>query len=207
MPPPTNAWPALSTALGDRPRSINERIGNTKHDADRLLSHIDQHQVKIPKPVVDFTKSVRELMAELLKNPLGEDWRKVMEDLRRDTQQIKQDMTTVKIQTDPQFTRPSETGTRSRTWAQVTATALPPSVSRAMPGASPEAAPMELPKDSEISIKLRDQAIIKRLRGHQPPEIKKQAEQARQRAATTILNIRRLWAKKSYDSSFNTRET
>jgi hypothetical protein len=68
---------------------------------------------------------------------------------------------------------------------------MPASLQTISSSASPATA-MELSQNSEIIVKLRDSAIIQQTRGYKPSEIRKQAEQTREKAAAIVRTLLRV---------------
>lgn len=77
MPVPASAWLALSGGVGrTAPADTTARLLNANHDTKQLLSHINKHAGhRVPTQVLLYLRSIEELTGDLLKNPLGADWR------------------------------------------------------------------------------------------------------------------------------------
>ena len=98
MVAPGTQWPPLS---GDREYSaprINERILDSNSDVRQLLNHISSNNsVKVPRPVLEYPKSIQALTADLIKIPIGQDWKQQFEQLRQETNHTSQDIHAVRI--------------------------------------------------------------------------------------------------------------
>ncbi|CAI7578813.1 unnamed protein product [Penicillium glandicola] len=93
MVAPGSQWPPLSGGRENSARNINERILDANYDVRQLLNHISSNNsVKVPRPVLEYLKSIQDLTADLIKNPIGQDWKQQFEQLRQETSQIKQDI-------------------------------------------------------------------------------------------------------------------
>ncbi|KAJ5398665.1 hypothetical protein N7465_009154 [Penicillium sp. CMV-2018d] len=65
--------------------NTNERVLDANYDIS------SNNSIKVPRPVLEYLKSIQELTADLIKNPIGQDWKQQFEQLRQETSQIKQD--------------------------------------------------------------------------------------------------------------------
>lgn len=84
MPAAGSVWPLLSGGRGSAPSNIHERVQDTNFDVRQLLNHISaNNSIRVPKPVLECLQEVRDLTQDILRNPLGADWRKDIEDLAR----------------------------------------------------------------------------------------------------------------------------
>jgi hypothetical protein len=111
---PGSQWPPLSGGRQNSASNINERILDSNYDVRQLLIHISSNNsVKIPKLVLDFLKSTQDLTSDLIKNPIGQDWKQQFEQLRQETSQIKQDIHVVRIATANTTTAGPSTRIRS----------------------------------------------------------------------------------------------
>jgi hypothetical protein len=82
---PGSQLPPLSGGRENSASNINERILDANHDVRQLLMHISSNNtVKIPRPVFDFLKSTQDLTSDLIKNPIGQDWKQQFEQLRQE---------------------------------------------------------------------------------------------------------------------------
>ncbi|CAG8321948.1 unnamed protein product [Penicillium salamii] len=150
---PGSQWPPLLGGREDSASNINERILDANYD--------------IPKSVLEFLKSTQDLTSDLIKNPIGQDWKQQFEQLRQETSQIKQDIYAVRIAATT-VNRPS---TRTRSYVDAVKNAPPPThflFSHGNASTNP-AAPNEL-----------------RFRTHTPIEITKLAEKARVKGAKEV---------------------
>ncbi len=66
MPLPANVWPALSTTLGNKSRTLNKHIVNIKHDINQSLNHINKNQARVSNTLIDFIKFIQKLVIEAL---------------------------------------------------------------------------------------------------------------------------------------------
>ena len=182
MVAPGSQWPPLSGGRENSASNINERILDANYDVRQLLMHISSNNsVKIPRPVLDFLKSTQDLTADLIKNPIGQDWKQQFEQLRQETSQIKQDIHAVRIAT----TTANGPSTRIRSYVDAVKNAPPPTHFLSSHGSASTnpAAPAELVHDRQIIVKLGDSDGVKRFRTYTPAEITKLAEKARVKAA------------------------
>ncbi|OQD86893.1 hypothetical protein PENSOL_c083G05832 [Penicillium solitum] len=84
MVAPGSQWPPLSGGRENSVTNTNERILDANYDVRQLLNHISSNNsVKVPKPVLEYLKSIQELTADLIKNPIGQDWKQQFEQLRK----------------------------------------------------------------------------------------------------------------------------
>ncbi|CAG8410143.1 unnamed protein product [Penicillium salamii] len=182
---PGSQWPPLSGGREDSASNINERILDANYDVRQLLTHISSNNsVKIPKPVLEFLKSTQDLTSDLIKNPIGQDWKQQFEQLRQETSQIKQDIHAVRIAATT-VNRPS---TRTRSYVDAVKNAPPPTHFLSSHGSASTnpAAPNELVHDRQIIVKLGDSDGVKRFRTHTPAEITKLVEKARVKGAKEV---------------------
>ena len=74
MMAPGSQWPPLSGARENSATNTNKRILDANYDVHQLLSHISSNKsMKVPRLVLDYLKSIQELTADLIKNPIGQD--------------------------------------------------------------------------------------------------------------------------------------
>ena len=84
MPAPGSQWPALSGGLRENSATnlnTSDRVLAANHDVQQLLEHVGKGG-KVPPAVLEYLKVVRELTADLLKNLMGEDWKKEFAELK-----------------------------------------------------------------------------------------------------------------------------
>ncbi|CAG8122318.1 unnamed protein product [Penicillium nalgiovense] len=188
MVAPGSQWPPLSGGRENSARNINERILDANYDVRQLLNHISSNNsVKVPRPVLEYLKSVQELTTDLIKNPIGQDWKQQFEQLRQETSQIKQDIHAVRIATAT-VAGPS---TRVRSYVDAVKNAPPPTHFLSSHGSASTnpATPSDLLQDRQIIVKLGDSDGVKRFRTYTPAEITKLAEKARVKAAKATYGI------------------
>ncbi|CAG8908412.1 unnamed protein product [Penicillium nalgiovense] len=210
MVAPGSQWPPLSGGRENSARNINERILDANYDVRQLLNHISSNNsVKVPRPVLEYLKSIQELTTDLIKNPIGQDWKQQFEQLRQETSQIKQDIHAVRIATAT-VAGPS---TRVRSYVDAVKNAPPPThflSSHGSMSTSP-ATLSDLAKDRQIIVKLGDADGIRRFRAMTSAEITKAAEKARTKGAridaVTVAAVKFVAAKqlKSGDLSLTLR--
>ncbi|KAJ6045659.1 uncharacterized protein N7446_012523 [Penicillium canescens] len=189
MVAPGSQWPALSGGLRENSANQNttDRVIAANHDVQRLLEHVDKGG-KVPPVVLEYLKVIRELTVDLLKNPLGVEWRRELAEMKRETiMEIRKEMHGVRIATAASKTS-TESGPR-RVLSYVEAvrrgTTAPAHFLSAHGSDSTQAAsPSELWKDREIIVKLGDADGNAHFRSMKSSEIKDRAEKARTRAAT-----------------------
>jgi hypothetical protein len=188
MVAPGGQWPLLSGGRENSASNINERILDANYDVRQLLDHISSNNsLKIPRPVLDFLKSIRELTADIIKNPIGQDWKQQFEQLRQETSQIKQDIHAMRIAT----TTANGPSTRIRSYVDAVKNAPPPTHFLSSHGSASTnpAAPTELIHDRKIIVKLGDSDGVKRFRTQTPAEITKLAEKARVKGAKEVTGL------------------
>ncbi|OGE48058.1 hypothetical protein PENARI_c033G09528 [Penicillium arizonense] len=163
MVAPGSQWPALSGGLCETSANtnINERALAINYDIQQLIEHVGKG-AKVPSVVLEHLKIVREFTVDLMKNPLGAEWRREFADMKQEIMEIRKDMHGVRIATAASKT--TESGPRVRS--------------------TQAASPSELWKDREIIVKLGDADGIAHFRSMKSSEIKDRAEKARTRAAT-----------------------
>ena len=123
MVAPGSVWPPLSGARENSATNTNERILDANYDVRQLLNHISSNNsIKVPRPVLDYLKTIQELTADLIKNPIGQDWKQQFEQLRQETSQIKQDIHAVRIAT----ATAAGPSTRVRSYVDAVKNAPPP---------------------------------------------------------------------------------
>jgi glycerol-3-phosphate cytidylyltransferase-like family protein len=121
MVAPGSQWPPLSGGRENSATNINERILDANYDVRQLLNHISSNNsVKVPRPVLEYLKSIQELTTDLIKNPIGQDWKQQFEQLRQETSQIKQDIHAVRIASS------NTTPNRIRSYVDAVKNAPPP---------------------------------------------------------------------------------
>ncbi|OQE08720.1 hypothetical protein PENFLA_c128G00361 [Penicillium flavigenum] len=209
MVAPGSQWPPLSGGRENSARNINERILDANYDVRQLLNHISSNNsVKVPRPVLEYLKSIQELTTDLIKNPIGQDWKQQFEQLRQETSQIKQDIHAVRIATS--VASPSA---RVRSYADAARNAPPPTHFLSNHGSmsTNPASPSDLAKDRQIIVKLGDTDRVRRFRTLTSAEITKAAEKARMKGArvdaVTVAAVKFVAAKqlKSGDLSLTLR--
>jgi hypothetical protein len=181
-----NEFPPLSGDLeNSATTNTNQRIMNANHDARQLLNHISSKGIKIPKKVLDYIKGVEDLTCDLIKNPIGQDWKHQFELVHQETMQIRKDLQAVRIATTV-AAHSQATASRVRSYADATRNAPPPSHfvsnSSSTPSTHP-ATPSDLIHDRQIIVKLGDPEGIRRFRTYTPSEITKLADKARVKGA------------------------
>jgi hypothetical protein len=75
MPALGSQWPSLSEGLRENSTAnLNtpNRVLAANHDVYQLLEHVCKGG-KVPPVVLEYLKVIQELMADLIKNPMGED--------------------------------------------------------------------------------------------------------------------------------------
>lgn len=189
MVAPGSQWPPLSGARQNSATNTNERILDANYDVRQLLNHISSNNsVKVPKPVLEYLKSIQELTADLIKNPIGQDWKLQFEQLRQETSQIKQDIHAVRIASSNVNASGSN---RIRSYVDAVKNAPPPTHFLSSHGSASTnpATPSDLIQDRQIIVKLGDSDGIKHFRAQTPAEITKLAERARVRAAKATYGV------------------
>ncbi|KAJ5804660.1 uncharacterized protein N7518_000963 [Penicillium psychrosexuale] len=164
MVAPGSQWPPLSGARENSATNTNERILDANYDVRQLLNHISSNNsVKVPKPVLEYLKSIQELTADLIKNPIGQDWKQQFEQLRQETSQIKQDIHAVRIASSNVNANGNASGSnRIRSYVDA---------------------------DRQIIVKLGDSNGIKLFRTRTPAKITKLAEKARVKGAKATHGV------------------
>ena len=118
MVAPGSQWPALSGELRENSadqQTIHDRVLAANHDAQQLLDHVDKGGELVPAPVLECLKGIQELTADLMRNPLGSDWRKEFAELKQETIELRKEMHAIKIATTaPAASRSAESGPRAR---------------------------------------------------------------------------------------------
>ncbi|KAJ5212863.1 hypothetical protein N7449_000032 [Penicillium cf. viridicatum] len=191
MVAPGSQWPPLSGARESSATNINERILDANYDVRQLLNHISSNNsIKVPRPVLDYLKSIQELTADLIKNPIGQDWKQQFEQLRQETSQIKQDIHAVRIASSNVNANASGSN-RIRSYVDAVKHAPPPTHFLSSHGSASTypATPSDLLQDRQIIVKLGDSDGIKLFRTKTPAEITKLAEKARVKAAKATYGI------------------
>lgn len=188
MVAPGSQWPPLSGGRENSARNINERILDANYDVRQLLNHISSNNsVKVPRPVLEYLKSIQELTTDLIKNPIGQDWKQQFEQLRQETSQIKQDIHAVRIST----ATVAGPNIRVRSYVDAVKNAPPPTHFLSSHGSASTnpASPSDLIQDRQIIVKLGDSDGIKHFRTQTSAEITKLAERARAKAAKATYGI------------------
>ncbi|KAF7174348.1 hypothetical protein CNMCM5623_007003 [Aspergillus felis] len=190
-------WPPLTASRGSENgrRTLHDRVLDLHHDTSVYLNHLKVHNQGIPKPLVELITNTHAVIEEVLKNPLGDDWRKAVAELREITLDIKKNTTTTQhvLTTQSTVSWPSKV----RSYAAAAAGAPPPghTASSHGPSSSPGATPSELSKDREVIVKLPDAGAVSTFRRLKAVEIKNRAEKARVKAskeamAATLASIK-----------------
>jgi hypothetical protein len=189
MVAPGSQWPALSG--GPRENSantnINERALALNYDTQQLIEHVGKGG-KVPSVVLEHLKIVREFTVDLMKNPLGSDWRREFADMKQEIMELRKDVHGVRIATTAPASRSTVSGPRVRSYVEAVrrGTTAPAHFLSAHGSDSTQAAsPSELWKDREIIVKLGDTDGIAHFRSMKSSEIKDRAEKVRVRAAGT----------------------
>jgi hypothetical protein len=190
MVAPGSQWPALSGGLREKSANtnINERALALNYDTQQLIEHVGKGG-KVPSVVLEHLKIVRGFTVDLMKNPLGSDWRREFADMKQEIMELRKDVHGVRIATTAPASRSKEPGPLGRVLSYVDAvrrgTTAPAHFLSAHGSNSTQAAsPSELWKDREIIVKLGDADGIAHFRSMKSSEIKDRAEKARARAAT-----------------------
>ncbi|CAG8126494.1 unnamed protein product [Penicillium nalgiovense] len=189
MVAPGSQWPPLSGGREKSATNINERILDANYDVRQLLNHISSNNsVKVPRPVLEYLKSIQELTTDLIKNPIGQDWKQQFEQLRQETSQIKQDIHAVRIASSNANASPSN---RIRSYVDAVKSAPPPTHFLSSHGSASTnpATPSDLLQDRQIIVKLGGPDGIKHFRTRTPAEITKLAEKARVKAAKATYGL------------------
>ncbi|CAG8175405.1 unnamed protein product [Penicillium nalgiovense] len=189
MVAPGSQWPPLSGGRENSATNINERILDANYDVRQLLNHISSNNsVKVPRPVLEYLKSVQELTTDLIKNPIGQDWKQQFEQLRQETSQIRQDIHAVRIASSNANASPSN---RIRSYVDAVKSAPPPTHFLSSHGSASTnpATPSDLLQDRQIIVKLGGPDGIKHFRTRTPAEITKLAEKARVKAAKATYGL------------------
>lgn len=186
MVAPGSDWPPLSGGAEAEPRNFIERVMNANHDAKRLLDYIQGHTgIRVPPPVLQYVKNMQALTLELVKNPWGADWKKDIDALRQETLQIKQDINTVRISTDP-----SQPQNRARSFADAVRQGCPPAPAHYLSAHGSDSSPgitrSELGEDREVVVRLGDDDAVRRFRGMTAKDIKRRAERVKVDAALRL---------------------
>jgi hypothetical protein len=117
MVAPGSQWPALSGGLRENSannQNTTDRVIAANHDVQRLLEHVDKGG-KVPPVVLEYLKVIRELTVDLLKNPLGNDWRRELAEMKQETiMEIRKEMHAVRIATTAPASRSKESGPSGR---------------------------------------------------------------------------------------------
>ena len=199
MVAPGSQWPALSGGLRENSatnHNISDRVLAANHDVQQLLEHVDKGG-KVPAAVFGVFKGRPELTADLLKNPMGEDWKKEFAELkteiREKTLTLQKDIYAIKVVTTMALaSRFSEPGPSGRVLLYVEAvrrgTTAPAHFLSAYGSTSTlGVTPSELSRDRDIIVKLGDSDGIAHFRTMRSSEIKDRAEKAKARAAIPVL--------------------
>ncbi|KAJ6013187.1 hypothetical protein N7522_003542 [Penicillium canescens] len=185
MVAPGSQWPALSGGLRENSagsQNINERVLAINYDTQQLLEHVNKGG-KVPSVVLEHLKAVRELTVDLMKNPMGADWRREFADMKQEIMEIRKDMHGVRIATAASKTS-AESGPRVRSYVEAVrrGTTAPAHFLSAHGSDSTQAASAsELWKDREIIVKLGDADGIAHFRSMKSSEIKDRAEKAKKK--------------------------
>jgi hypothetical protein len=136
---------------------------------------------------LEYLKSIQELTTDLIKNPIGQDWKQQFEQLRQETSQIKQDVHAVRIAT----ATAAGPSTRVRSYVDAVKNAPPPTHFLSSHGSASTnpATPSDLLQDRQVIVKLGDSDGIKHFRAQTPAEITKLAERARVKAAKATYGV------------------
>ncbi|KAJ6013184.1 hypothetical protein N7522_003539 [Penicillium canescens] len=185
MVAPGSQWPALSGGLRENSAgtNINERALAINYDTQQLIEHVGKGG-KVPSVVLEHLKVVRDFTVDLMKNPMGADWRREFADMKQEIMELRKDIHGVRIATAA--SKATESGPRVRSYIEAVrrGTTAPAHFLSAHGSDSTQAAsPSELWKDREIIVKLGDADGIAHFRSMKSSEIKDRAEKARVRAA------------------------
>ena len=141
---------------------------------------------KVPPVVLEYLKTVRDLTVDLMKNPMGSDWRREFADMKQEIMELRKDVHGVRIATAASKTSTDSGPRRVLSYVEAVrrGTTAPAHFLSAHGSDSTQAAsPSELWKDREIIVKLGDADGIAHFRSMKSSEIKDRAEKARVRAA------------------------
>ncbi|OQD79093.1 hypothetical protein PENANT_c062G11803, partial [Penicillium antarcticum] len=197
MVAPGSQWPALSGGLRENSAAnlnTSDRVLSANHDVQQLLEHVGKGG-RVPGPVLKYLKVIQELTADLLKNPMGEDWKKefaeLKTELREKTLTLQKDIHAIKVATLAPAS--SRSGPSGRVLSYVEAvrrgsTAPAHFLSAHGSNSTQAASPSELSKDRDIIVKLGDSDGIAHFRTMRSSEIKDRAEKARVRATGAGTN-------------------
>ncbi|KAJ5621794.1 hypothetical protein N7490_012297 [Penicillium lividum] len=186
MPVPASAWPTLVSGTGrTAPADTTARLLNATHDTKQLLSYIDkQNGHRVPTQVLQHLKLLEELTGDLLKNPLGADWRAEFSQLRQETLEMRKDLTAVRAAAERHLPTRMSTGS----WAEVVRGAPGPAHHLSSHGSasSGAAAVSDIAADRAITVRLNDPDAVNRYRRETPVEMTAKANRLRERAAKAV---------------------
>ncbi|GFF18982.1 probable RNA-directed DNA polymerase from transposon X-element [Aspergillus terreus] len=207
-------WPPLVSSRGSEKghqKTLQQRVLDLHQDTSVYLHHLQTYNQGILKPIVELITNTHSIVGEVIKNPLGDDWKKAVADLHEITLVIKKNTTnTQHVLT----TQSIPLSSKVRSYAAAAAGAPPPAhtVSSHGSGSSPAATPSELCKDREVIVKLPDAGAVGTFRRLKAVEIKNRAERARVKtskaaAAATLASVKFVAARqlKSGDLSLSLR--
>ncbi|OQD64953.1 hypothetical protein PENANT_c401G09713, partial [Penicillium antarcticum] len=175
MVAPGSQWPALSGGLRENSAAnlnTSDRVLSANHDVQQLLEHVGKGG-RVPGLVLEYLKVIQELTADLLKNPMGEDWKKESTELKTELREK-----TLTLQKDIYAIKAVRRGS----------TAPAHFLSAHGSNSTQAASPSELSKDRDIIVKLGDSDGIAHFRTMRSSEIKDRAEKARVRATGAGTN-------------------
>ncbi|GJP88209.1 hypothetical protein CBS147320_2732 [Aspergillus niger] len=113
MAPRSSPWPVLAadtenSAASSHTISLTQRAVNQQHDAKAIIEHVREGRGSLPKPVMQFVEAALKTAEMLTTVNLDSDLRRELKELsdrsQREFAQLRHDVTTVRIQTDPKNT-------------------------------------------------------------------------------------------------------
>ncbi|GIK07702.1 hypothetical protein Aspvir_003369 [Aspergillus viridinutans] len=172
--------------MANGPRQPQQHTLAANHDAKQLLTYIKEQKVRVPETVIKFIKNTEATTEVFLTDLLGSSLQKTVEDaVIKATLNLKKDIHAIRTNTKNQ----SPSG-RVRSFAEAIHHTPPPSHYQSNHGSnsSQGATPSELSRDRKIMVKLGDAAGIKRFRALTPANIRRKAQQARDKAYISTLD-------------------
>ncbi|CAK47779.1 hypothetical protein An03g03380 [Aspergillus niger] len=113
MAPRSSPWPVLAadtenSAASSHTINLTQRAVNQQHDAKAIIEHVREGRGSLPKPVMQFVEAALKTAEMLTTVNLDSDLRRELKELsdrsQREFAQLRHDVTTVRIQTDPKNT-------------------------------------------------------------------------------------------------------
>ncbi|GLA67657.1 hypothetical protein AtubIFM54640_011650 [Aspergillus tubingensis] len=207
MAPRSSPWPVLAAATENSAASshtinLTQRAVNQQHDAKAIIEHVREGRGSLPKPVMQFVEAALKTAEMLTMINLDSDLRRELKELsdrsQREFAQLRHDVTTVRIQTDPKDTLRSVSsgGTYAdaiRRGIGLPSTTAPTSTTQRTAGTgTPGVSAYELDRDRKVIVKLASRHIIERLRATTPLDIVRKVEDARVVASRDHKPLRRV---------------